>query len=208
MRVLQEREILPVGATQPIKVDVRIIAATHRSLQDEVARGRFRQDLFYRLHVIPIHAPALRDRPQDILYLASLFASRLSQKLGKPFAGFTPHAEKSLQLHSWPGNVRELENRVEQALALSDQKGYLTAKSLFPDLIDDNEAEPAESDKLSSNVPTFFEAKISFEKSYLEKVLLVARGNISRAAKLASKSRTEVYTLIRKHGLAAGNFKK
>jgi two-component system response regulator GlrR len=115
LRVLQEREVLPLGATSPIKVDVRVIAATHKSLKDEVEQGRFRQDLYYRLHVLPIHVPALRERPKDIVFLGTLFATRIAEHMGVSFEGFTLKAAETLQEYLWPGNVRELQNRVEHA---------------------------------------------------------------------------------------------
>ncbi|MBC7691008.1 MAG: sigma-54-dependent Fis family transcriptional regulator [Methylotenera sp.] len=213
LRVLQEREVVPVGGSTPIKVDVRIIAASHKSLQTEVARGAFRQDLFYRLHVIPLYLPALRERKKDILLLASLFATRIAGTLGSSFDGFTSGAEQALESHDWPGNVRELQNRIEQAIALGESS-RISSHQLFPELMmpsDSSGANPSETVKGGTqpqgSVPSFFEAKNFFEKSYLEKVLLVARGNISRAAKLASKSRTEVYGLMKKHGIHPQGFK-
>jgi two-component system response regulator GlrR len=215
LRVLQEREVLPVGGSTPIPVDVRVIAATHRSLQDEVSSGRFRQDLYYRLHVLPIQVPALRERPKDVLYLASFFAAQIAEQMGVEFEAFTPAAIQLLEAHCWPGNVRELQNRVEHALAV-ERGGRLTGRGLFPErfadpgtleepseqiasmILEENEAPASATD---TSVLTFKEAKISFEKSYLEKVLTAARGNIAKASRLAEKSRTEVYSLLRKHGL-------
>jgi two-component system response regulator GlrR len=231
LRVLQEREVLPLGATSPIKVDVRVVAATHKSLKDEVDQGRFRQDLYYRLHVLPIHVPALRERPKDIFFLASLFATRLAETMNVGFEGFTHKAAESLLAHAWPGNVRELQNRVEHALAVSFG-GRVTAKALFPELDFGTESasdpayapaeapaaaaspapqgapqEPAAGASLLEPLPSFGEAKIDFERNYLERVLTLAKGNIAKAARLASKSRAEVYGLLRKHGLDAGAFK-
>jgi two-component system response regulator GlrR len=222
LRVLQEREVLPLGATSPIKVDVRVIAATHKSLKDEVEQGRFRQDLYYRLHVLPIHVPALRERPKDIVFLGTLFATRIAEHMGVSFEGFTLKAAETLQEYLWPGNVRELQNRVEHALAVS-HGGRITAKSLFPELdfgfespsepaYEPFEASPAPEASATPSSPedpllSFGEAKIDFERNYLERVLRLAKGNIAKAARLASKSRAEVYGLLRKHGLDAGTFK-
>jgi two-component system response regulator GlrR len=230
LRVLQEREVLPLGATSPIKVDVRVVAATHKSLKEEVESGRFRQDLYYRLHVLPIHVPALRERPKDICFLATLFATRIAESMGVSFEGFTQKAADSLQAYLWPGNVRELQNRVEHALAVS-HGGRITAKALFPELdfgfesqnepayvpndhgtestAPDLSASPelADGAAISGPLLSFGEAKIDFERTYLERVLRLAKGNIAKAARLASKSRAEVYGLLRKHGLDAGTFK-
>ncbi len=232
LRALQEREVLPLGATTPVKIDVRVVTATHRSLKDEVAQGRFRQDLYYRLHVLPIHVPPLRERPKDIVFLATLFAERLSESLGVRFDGFTQKAAEKLREYHWPGNVRELQNRVEHALAMGHDS-RITASAMFPELdfaaenvespiahVEEaldiihapEETVPTQDEPLASPLPqgplpTFGEAKYSFERTYLERVLTAARGNIAKAARLASKSRAEVYGLLRKHGLDAGAFK-
>jgi two-component system response regulator GlrR len=217
LRVLQEREVLPLGASAPIKIDVRIVAATHKSLQAEVEKGAFRQDLFYRLHVIPIHVPPLRERNKDIVFLADFFARKIAGDLEREFDGFTPGAIQALESHPWPGNVRELQNRVEYALILATSS-KLTVTNLFPERPEplfDHVETPVEtpttaSDELPPNtpLPTFQEAKNSFERTYLERVLSVAKGNITKAASLASKSRTEVYGLLRKHRLDPLNFKR
>lgn len=212
LRVLQEREVLPLGATQAIPIDVRVVAATHKSLEKEVAEGRLRQDLYYRLHVVPLTVPPLRDRPKDVLFLAQLFGERLATQLGQAFPGFSLSAEEMCRSHPWPGNIRELQNRVEHAMVLGGG-GRIRASELFPESQTTEEAEerdlfraPAFS-TLEEAVPTFGEAKASFERSYLEKVLRAARGNIAKAARIASKSRTEVYGLLRKHGLDPLHFK-
>jgi two-component system, NtrC family, response regulator GlrR len=215
LRVLQEREVLPVGGSTPIPVDARVIAATHRSLQDEVAAGRFRQDLYYRLHVLPIQVPSLRERPKDIFYLASVFAAQLAEEMKIAFEGFSPSAVRALEEHPWPGNVRELQNRVEHALAV-ERGGKITARGLFPEKIElasvDESLEAAGASlapgvAVGNAVESFKDAKNSFERSYLEKVLTAARGNIAKAARMAEKSRTEVYSLLKKHGLDPLRFK-
>ncbi|MGK5090145.1 sigma-54 dependent transcriptional regulator [Bdellovibrionota bacterium FG-2] len=201
LRVLQEREVLPVGSSTPVKIDVRVIAASHRSLKEEVARGTFRQDLFYRLHVIPLEIPPLRDRPKDILFLASLFALELATKIGTSFDGFSPAASQALLAHAWPGNVRELQNRIEYALALS-KGGALAAIDLFPENLITQSSEPERVAPEDHLLPlAFSEAKSQFEQNYLKQLLAAASGNVAQAARLASKSRTEVYSLLKKHGL-------
>ena len=211
LRVIQEKEVTPLGGTHPIKVDVRIISASHKSLQRLVELGQFRQDLFYRLHVVPIHLPALRARQKDILFIAAIHAKRLAEQLKIGFDGFTAAAEKQLLAHGWPGNVRELHNRIEHAMVVL-QGGRLSARSLFPEMeLEGNETDPVLLETVEPSVedalPSFFEAKVSFERTYLERVLKAAQGNIARASRLASKSRTEVYSLLKKHGLDPESFK-
>jgi len=125
LRVLQEREIERVGGKQTIKIDVRIVAATNRDLEREIAQGKFRLDLYYRLNVFPITMPALRERKEDIQVLANHFARKISKKTGKPFHGISPAAMQELTDYNWPGNIREMENIMEQAFVLNDGKSPL-----------------------------------------------------------------------------------
>ncbi|OFZ52977.1 MAG: hypothetical protein A2428_08500 [Bdellovibrionales bacterium RIFOXYC1_FULL_54_43] len=212
LRVLQEKEVIPLGGVHPIPVNVRLVSATHRKLEDELVKGRFRQDLFYRLHVIPLMIPPLRDRRRDILFLASLFGRRYAEQLKIRFDGFSPSAQEALVHHSWPGNVRELQNRIERALVLG-HGATLTAGDLFSPEVEAESAPPeamrdAETTDPAEPLPSFGEAKSQFERGYLERVLEAARGNIAEAARLASKSRTEVYGLIRKHRINPDRFRK
>jgi two-component system response regulator PilR (NtrC family) len=117
-RVLQEGKVRPIGSTEESDVDVRVIAATNRNLEIEIAEGRFREDLFYRLSVIPVHLPPLRERREDIPLLARAFLARYSREMSKPLEGIDPKAMERLEAYEWPGNVRELENTVERAVAL------------------------------------------------------------------------------------------
>ncbi len=233
LRVLQEREVLPLGGTSPIKIDVRVVAASHKSLQEEAQKGTFRQDLFYRLHVLPIQVPALRERKKDIIFLASLFAHKICKEMGVEFGGFRQSAQESLESYAWPGNVRELQNRIEHALVI-EGGGKLSGKSFFPEKEWPQEQDaaswaqdPVVPDPLVESVaPTqtkssltvkdahvdevplvFHSAKSQFEREYLLRLLNAARGNIAKAARLAEKSRTEVYGLLKKHGLEATEFK-
>jgi len=119
LRVLQEREIERVGGTQPIRVDVRVVAATNRDLEDDVRTGRFRTDLFYRLNVVPLRMPALRERREDIPALAPPFLSLYARRLVKPLRGFASATMRRLEAYGWPGNVRELQNVVERLCVLS-----------------------------------------------------------------------------------------
>jgi len=119
LRVLQERELRRVGGTKEIKVDIRIIAATNKNLEELIAEGKFREDLYYRLDVIPIHLPPLRERPEDVPLLADYFLHKYNESLGKSVEGFSPEAMRLLTQHEWKGNVRELENVLERAVALT-----------------------------------------------------------------------------------------
>ena len=118
LRVLQDGEVLPVGASKPVAVDVRVVAATNRVLRDEVAAGRFREDLFFRLNVIPVHLPPLRERREDVLPLAQHFLARHAAEAGRQLT-LSPETEQALLAHAWPGNVRELENAVERGVVLA-----------------------------------------------------------------------------------------
>ena len=210
LRALQEREVLPVGGTVPVPVDVRVITATHRSLEELVERGLFRLDLYYRLYVFPIQLPPLRERPRDILFLATNFGEKFAEKLNLQFRGFDTEAVQALESYPWPGNVRELQNRIEHALIL-EAGTALTARGLFPERDFDVPATevpvPLTTD-ISSTLQPFYQAKSSFERTYLARVLTAANGTIAEAARLAEKSRTEVYSLLRKHGLNPSTFKR
>src|ERR1700692_4753558 len=117
-RVLQEGKVRPIGSTEESDVDVRVIAATNKDLEKEIAEGRFREDLFYRLSVIPIQLPSLRERPEDIPLLARNFLERFSKSMNKNIDGIEPETMRRLEVYDWPGNVRELENTIERAVAL------------------------------------------------------------------------------------------
>jgi len=132
LRFLQEKEITPVGATRPISVDVRIVAATNRKLADEVARGTFREDLYYRLQVVTVTAPALRERPDDILLLARYFLEKFSNEYGKSLRSLEAAAEQLLMDYPWPGNVRELQHRIVQAVVMSDNEIIRCAELSLP----------------------------------------------------------------------------
>src|SRR2546426_10276573 len=132
-RVLQEGKVRPVGSTEEADVDVRIIAATNKDFEKEIAEGRFREDLYYRLSVIPILVPPLRDRRDDIPLLARHFLERFSKTMEKPIEGISPEAMTRLESYDWPGNVRELENTMERAVAL--ETGREISLKVLPDRI-------------------------------------------------------------------------
>ena len=195
LRVLQEREVRPVGASQSIPVDVRIISATHRDLDAAMAAGDFRADLYYRLNVVTLTLPPLSERREDIALLANHFLVTLAAKYAKRLSGFAPEALKALTTAAWPGNVRQLYNVVEQVCALSSTPLVPLA------LVQRALRSP------SVQVLTFARAKQRFERDYLVGLLKLTDGNVADAARLADRNRTEFYRLMQKHGLTPGHFK-
>jgi transcriptional regulator with GAF, ATPase, and Fis domain len=195
LRVLQEHEVVRVGGTTPVEVDVRVIAATHRDLAAEVRAGRFRDDLFFRLHVVPVHLPPLRERPEDVEPLVRLFLDRFARELGRPSRAVTPAALDRLRAHRWPGNVRELENLVERLLVLGGA-GSIT---------------PAELDGLLPESPVFGEQAAAGagqdlslwegEQRLLEQALERSGQNQTRAARLLKISREQLRTRMKRYGL-------
>lgn len=198
LRALQERQFYPIGGEKPVEVDVRVIVATKKELEDEVKKGLFREDLFYRIHVIPIHLPPLRERKEDISPLVGHFLKSFGQKLKKDVKGLTPQAMQQLILHNWPGNVRELENTIEYAVAMTQQD------TITDDLVLQTKLDSQQPDSLKP----LKEARDAFEKNYLLNLLELTEGNISQAAKLAGKYRADFYDLLKKHDLKIEDFKK
>jgi two-component system response regulator GlrR len=196
LRVLQERHVRPVGSTQSIPVDVRIISATHRDLKAEIAAGNFREDLYYRLDVVALTIPVLSQRREDIPLLAKHFLGTFSAKYEKNINGFAPEAMEMLISASWPGNVRQLMNVVEQCVVLS------TAPLISPMLVYD--AMHKEEEQLVS----FEDARRSFERDYLVRVLKITGGNVTQAARLAKRNRTEFYKLLQRYHLEPSAFKQ
>ncbi|MDD3620744.1 MAG: sigma-54 dependent transcriptional regulator [Desulfobulbaceae bacterium] len=194
LRVLQERIFFPLGSDQPVSVDVRVIAATNKDLKDEVRAGRFREDLFYRIHVIPIELPALKNRKEDIPSLVEHFIKKYGDRLGKEIQSVTPAAMRKLMLYDWPGNVRELENIIEYAVVMTD------TDILTDDLILQNDAG-------GDSFLNFQEARTRFEKNYLLNLLKATGGNVSKAAELAGKYRADLYNLLKKHNISPADFK-
>ncbi len=196
LRAIQEREVLEVGAERPSKVDVRFITSTNKDLSAAVRAGTFREDLFYRIQVFPITMPPLRERRDDIPFLAQHFLQQSARRMQKEIRGFLPEAMQKLMLHSWPGNIRELENVVEKAVVLSSQD------MITPDLLPSVTQEP------TSQVKPLTEARDEFEQNYLKAVLQLTGGNISRAAQIAGRYRADFYKLLKKHGLHPGDAKE
>lgn len=221
LRVLQERCYVPLGSVEPTSVDVRIVAATNRDLTADVASGRFREDLFYRLHVVPVALPPLRERAEDIPPLAEVFLSRASAKHGVVPAHLSTEALELLMRHTWPGNVRELANVVEGA-ALLATNGVLRPehiRAVVPGgVLRSGHTTSAASPRMSSMgvdvpldergaFPRMRQAREAFDRAYLEQALRRADGNVSAAAKLAGRNRTDFHDLLRRHGIDATDFR-
>ncbi|MGE0080437.1 MAG: sigma 54-interacting transcriptional regulator [Thiohalomonadaceae bacterium] len=195
LRVIQEQEVRPIGSTRSINVDVRVISATHRDLERAVAEGDFRADLFYRLNVVRLGLPPLRERRDDIPLLAKHFLRRSNERSGRHIKDFSPAAMELLMTSPWPGNVRQLQNVVEQAAALATT-----------DVIPENLVQHA----LRSHVtrfPSLAEARERFEQQYLQELLQITAGNVSNAARIAGRNRTEFYKLLRRHRLLPEMFR-
>jgi two-component system response regulator GlrR len=211
LRVLQERQFYPVGSEVPVEVDVRVIVATNKDLEDQVRKGLFRDDLFYRIHVIPVYLPPLRERKDDIMPLLEHFLKKYSVHMKKEVKGLTPDALRKLMMHDWPGNVRELENTVEYAVAMT-QNDLLTEDYILQGRSVTTERAPTvvqESFELpSAGLRPLKDARDAFERDYLIQVLSMTEGNVSQAAKLAGKYRADFYDLLKKHDLNAHEFKK
>ena len=195
LRVLQERQVRPVGAQQSIAVDVRILSATHRDLEAALASGEFREDLYYRLNVVTLTLPTLAERREDIPLLAQHFLQRLAAKYDKKLNGFAPDALSALATAAWPGNVRQLHNAVEQVCALA------TAPLIPLALVQRALRVP------TVEVLTYAEARRRFEHDYLVGLLKLTDGQVADAARLADRNRTEFYRLLQKHELTPGHFK-
>lgn len=195
LRVVQERQVRPVGSTQSVPVDVRLVSATHRNLEEEVAAERFREDLYYRMVVVTLEIPPLEKRREDIPLLAAHFLSALARTESKEVQGFAPDALELLLSAPWPGNIRQLFNVIEQTYALSTTP--LIPASLVQKAL--REQPP--------DYPSFEEARLRFEQEYLVRLLKITKGNVSQAARLAQRGRTDFYKLMRRHRLNPTMFK-
>ena len=204
LRVLQQGEVQRVGCDETIKVDVRVIAATNRVLADEVAAGRFREDLFYRLNAIHIRVPPLRSRPEDIELLAQHFLDSYNRQLGKQNNGISPEAMELLKTYHWPGNVRELEHTIEAALNLTDGSRELRVEDIPAYFFSPAGAPAAGSGGANArsvpNVP-LRDAVADYERGLIRQALQEAKGNIDRAAALLQIPRTTLYSRMSKLGL-------
>jgi DNA-binding NtrC family response regulator len=192
LRAIQEREIKRVGATETIKVDVRVIAATNTNLRQAVEDGTFREDLFYRISVIPIHLPPLRERKEDIIPLANRFLDKYNQRRFKALKGFSPKVKEIFLNYTWHGNVRELENVVERAVVIEDAD-EITVASLPPHIRGtENQSEPADQEIKSLG---------QLEKEHIIRTLKATDGNRSKTARLLGIDRKTLYDKIKRYGI-------
>ena len=191
LRFLQEKEYRPLGSSKLRHADVRVVAATNVNFEKAIQSGQLRQDLYFRLNIIPLILPPLRDRHEDIPMLADYFRAKFSLEFNKHISGFSPVAMQKLLMYDWPGNVRELEHVVQRAIALCE----------FP--IIRNEDITLSPIAATNAIESFQEAKAKvvtqFERTYLQSLLLAHQGNITKAAHAAQKNRRAFWELLRKH---------
>jgi two-component system response regulator GlrR len=195
LRTLEERVVRPVGSNESIEVDVRVVSATHRKLEERIAAGEFREDLYYRLNVVKLALPALAERREDIPLLAGHFLAEFAKRYDRPRLALPPEAMELLVAATWPGNVRQLLNVVEQAVALSATD--VIPASLVRQALDAGD----------SALTPLDEARRAFERDYLARILKITAGNVTQAARLAGRNRTEFYRLLDRHALEPGMFK-
>jgi two-component system nitrogen regulation response regulator NtrX len=210
LRTLDEQRFYPVGASTPVHVDTRVIAATNKDLEEEIARGNFREDLFYRLNVIPFYVPPLRDRKEDIPLLAREFLSEFGQQYGRPHVEITDPALNALKQYHWPGNVRELRNVIERVLILNPKTQRIEAKHL-PMLVQRTEgvAQRTEGSNATraaggnrEEFSTLQQAREAYERDYILKELDRCHGNVSRAAESLGLERSHLYRKMKALGIS------
>jgi two-component system, NtrC family, response regulator GlrR len=195
LRALEERKIRPVGSHESHDIDVRVIAATHRKLEERIASGEFREDLYYRLNVVKLYIPTLAERREDIPLLANHFLTRLAERYRKSRLALAPEAMQLLVSAQWPGNVRQLLNVIEQSVALAPTE--VIPESLVRQALDAGD----------TTLTPLDEARRAFERDYLVRILKITGGNVTKAARLAGRNRTEFYRLLERHSLEPGMFK-
>jgi two-component system response regulator GlrR len=195
LRVLQESQVRPVGSTEAKEIDVRVISATHRDLQDLMTQGRFREDLYYRLNVVNIKIPTLNERREDIPLLVAHFLQLIAQEADQERKVYAPEAVEMLVTAEWPGNIRQLYNIVRQNVALSRSpviSGELVQQSLG---------------EHAGKLASFSDARDEFTRNYLSQILQITMGNVSQAARLAKRNRTDFYKLLARHDMNPDTFK-
>jgi two-component system response regulator GlrR len=197
LKALDEKEFYPLGSHKTVKIDVRIVSASNREIEKEVEKGTFRSDLFYRVHVVPIKVPPLRERKEDIPVLVEHFLTKMAEKLEKPVKTLSPAALQKLMIYSWPGNVRELENMIECAVVMSPENTISEELIIVPGLKDEKHT-----------FKPLKESKQDFERDYLVQLMKISRGNVSRASKLAGKYRADLYELLEKYHINPLDFRK
>ncbi len=195
LSALDEQLFTPVGGTQPIRVDVRVIAATNKNLEEEILKGNFREDLFYRLNVVPFSVPPLRERKQDIPPLVREFLREFGRQYGRPRMEISEEALEVLAQHTWPGNVRELRNLVERVLILNPRALRIERKHL-PPLTQRSSARNGE------DFSTLQQARDAYERDYISKKMDEVKGNVSRAAELLGLERSHLYRKMKALGIS------
>jgi two-component system response regulator HydG len=195
LRVLQEREFEPVGSSETVKVDVRIITATNKKLKEEIQKNRFREDLYYRINVVSLTVPALRERRDDMLLLADFFLKQFAEKNQRLIKGFTPKAMDLIMRHDWPGNVRELENVVERAIIMA--RGDMITPSDFPEVLQKLDVDREETRLDLTPGRTLKEV----EKDMIIRTLEMASGNRTRAANILGISRRTLQLKLKDYGI-------
>jgi transcriptional regulator with PAS, ATPase and Fis domain len=189
LRALQERVVVRVGDSRAEHVDIRVIAATNKDLEEEIRKGRFREDLYYRLNVVNIHLPPLRDRGEDVLVIAKYLLHRYSDEYGGKVKGFTPNATIAIRRYAFPGNIRELENRLKKAVVLAD-------KAMLG---------PEDMDLTEGNLPPILplaEAKEQFQRRYINEILELNRGNRTKTARDLGVDPRTIFRHLEKEGEA------
>jgi two-component system response regulator GlrR len=194
LRVLERNEITRLGSSEAKPIDVRLVCATNRDLEQEIAQGHFREDLYYRIRVFPLELPPLRERPEDIPALINHHLSLIAERDHHPVPALTPAALEKLLSHHWPGNVRELVNVLQRGVLLAD-RGEIDARHLVL---------PASA---RPSISAYHQAKGEFEIRYYTQLLRAAAGNVSMAAKLAQKTRKEIYDALKRHQLDPDSFR-
>ena len=193
LRFLQDKEVRALGSTKSVRADVRIISATNRDLMAAIGEGDFREDLYYRLNIVPIRIPPLRERREDIPLLANHFLRKFAEEFGKDVREISPLALQKLVGYHWPGNVRELENKIQQVVVMAQ------STVILPEHID-------APDHLSTYKSEKKKIVDEFEVSYVTKMLALHDGNISRAARAAGMDRKNFWQLMKKHGINSSDF--
>ncbi len=199
LRALDEQRFYPVGATQPVHVDVRVIAATNKNLEEEIARGNFREDLFYRLNVIPFFVPPLRDRIEDVPSLVQEFLQEFGREYGRPRIAITADALSALKQYSWPGNVRELRNVIERVLILNPKAQSIERKHLPVLVYRDSGRDGAKG--RHEEFGTLLQAREAYERDYILKKLDECHGNVSRTAEALGLERSHLYRKMKALGV-------
>ena len=203
LRVLTDQSYSRIGGQRPIKVDVRVLSATSRNLQDEISGGRFREDLFYRLNVVPVKLPPLRERREDIPELVSHFLARFAAERRMPAPGISEEAMAALQAHDWPGNIRQLRNIIERTLILapSDRVSCIEVDLLPPEILDNQAPMSGASTTMAIMGSPLREARESFEREYLKIQIRRFSGNISRTASFIGMERSALHRKLKALGI-------